>query len=590
MRSLFWKVFLANLLTSLVALATVSLLLTTTFRNIYTNRASSQLLDLAATMAREVLPYLGEPSPATEAALKGKLHFMEDSTRTLVCLVQRSSHAERVYGRGSVADPSELTGPGAKRVAPGNTAIVSATVAPCGEDMMVAQLNFLDAGRKQWSLYVRARLSGIVEETVWQLHRLLLLAVVAAVGVSLLAALVLSRRIAEPLQGMRGLVAEMAAGDFSKRLEVKEPTEVVELAQSFNSLADSLQRTLGELQHEQARLRGILASVSEGIIAVDPKGRVTLVNPQAADLLKVSQQEAAGAMVEELPLPGNVVELFSRCLEANRLCGTEFELDRPRRRLTIELAPVRTGEDEGWGAVAVVRDITAERQLEQMRRQFISDASHEIKTPLTSIGGFAAAIGDGTAGTPEERTRSAALIVREVERLTRLVNELLDLSRIESGAVKLELAEVELPELIGDAVEAFSGQAQEKEVRITVDVPGDLPSVRADADRVYQILVNLLSNALRFSPPAGEIGIRAQADSGYVRVRVKDAGPGIPADQLGRIWERFHRADASRARQDGGTGLGLAIVRSIVEAHGGKVSAESEVGSGSTFSFTLPVA
>jgi PAS domain S-box-containing protein len=456
--------------------------------------------------------------------------------------------------------------------------------------MIIAQWNFPDSRGAQWSLYLRAGLSGIVEEMVWQLRRLLLLAVVAAVGVSLLVALGMSRRIAEPLQGMRNLVAEMAAGDFSKRLDIKEPTEVGELAQSFNSLADSLQRILGELQREHARLRGILASVAEGIIAVDAKGRVTLVNPQAADLLKVSQEEVAGATVQTLPIPADVIELFSRCLETSRLCGSEFRLENPRRNLAMEVAPVRAGDDEGWGAVAVVRDITADRRLEQMRRQFISDASHEIKTPLTSIGGFAAAIADGTAATPEERTRSAALIAREVERLTRLVNELLDLSRIESGAVQLELGEVELPELISDAVEAFSGQAEEKEIGIKVNLPSDLPPVRADADRVYQVLVNLLSNALRFNRPAGEIEISARADSGYVRVGVKDTGPGISADQLPRIWERFHRADASRARQDGGTGLGLAIVRSIVEAHGGEVSAESEVGSGSTFSFTLPVA
>ena len=590
MRSLFWKVFLATLLTSLVALATVSLLLTTTFRKLYTNRANDQLLQLAATMAREVTPYLAETSKAQEAELRRRLRFLEDSTHTYVCLLQRSNPAERIYGRGSPADPSELTGPGAKRVAPGNTAIVSAAVAQCGEDMMVAQLNFLDRHQNEWSLYVRARLSRIVEETLWQLRRLLLLAVVAAVGVSLLAALGLSRRIAEPLQGMRGLVAEMAAGDFSKRLDIKEPTEVVGLAQSFNSLADSLQQTLGELRREQARLRGILASVAEGIIAVDVQGRVTLVNPQAADLLKVDQAAVAGVTVQELPIPADVIELFSRCLSTNRLCGSEFRLENPRRILAMEVAPVRTDTDEGWGAVAVVRDITAERQLEQMRRQFISDASHEIRTPLTSIGGFAAAIADGTAATPEERTRSAALIAKQVERLTRLVNELLDLSRIESGAVQLELAEVELPDLIADAVEAFSGQAQEKDVRLTVDLPSDLPAVSADADRIYQVLVNLLSNALRFNPPAGEVQITARTAGGCVRVEVKDSGPGIPADQLPRIWERFHRADPSRARENGGTGLGLAIVRSIVEAHGGMVSADSEVGSGSTFSFTLPVA
>ncbi|MFB3881847.1 MAG: ATP-binding protein [Armatimonadota bacterium] len=590
MRSLFWKVFLATLLTSLVALATVSLLLTTTFRRLYTNRANDQLLQLAATMAREVTPYLTGTTRQQEQELQRRLRFLEDSTHTLVCLLQRSNPAERVYGRGSPADPRELTGPGAKRVAPGNTAIVSAAVAPCGEDMMVAQLNFLDSHRNEWSLYVRARLSGIVEETLWQLRRLLLLAVVAAVGVSLLAALALSRRIAEPLQGMRGLMAEMAAGDFTKRLDIKEPTEVVGLAQSFNSLADSLQQTLGELRREQARLRGILASVAEGIIAVDAQGKVTLVNPQAASLLKVDQTAVSGATAQSLPLPADVISLFPRCLDTNRLCGAEFRLENPRRILSMEVAPVRTDAGEGWGAVAVVRDITAERQLEQMRRQFISDASHEIKTPLTSIGGFAAAIADGTAATAEERTRSAALIVKEVDRLTRLVNELLDLSRIESGAVALDLAEVELPDLIGDAIEAFGGQAQEKDITLAVDLPADLPAVMADADRVYQVLVNLLSNALRFNRPAGEVQITARPVDGYVRVGVKDSGPGIPADQLPRIWERFHRADPSRARQNGGTGLGLAIVRSIVEAHGGTVSAESEVGVGSTFSFTLPVA
>jgi two-component system sensor histidine kinase ResE len=588
MRSLFWKVFLANLLTLLVALATVSILLPAAFRSLYTERAKEQLLHLAASMSGELLPYIGDSR--VEGELKNRLRLLETSTSTLLCLVQTSGSQPKIYGRGDIANPRELTGPGAKKVQPGKTTVVSGSVAKCGGDMIVAQWSFPDYRGGQWSLYVRARFSGIVEDTVWQLRRLLLLAVVAAIGVSLLVALGLSRRIAEPLQGMRGLVAEMAAGEFSKRLDIKEPTEVFELAQSFNSLADSLQRTLGELQHEQARLRGILASVAEGIIAVDDSGRVTLINPQAADLLKVSQQDVSGAMVQTLPLPGNITELFSRCLQTRHLCGSEFQLDNPRRQLAMEIAPVRTGEDEGWGAVAVVRDITAERQLEQMRRQFISDASHEIRTPLTSIGGFAGAIADGTAATPEERTRSAALIVREVERLTRLVNELLDLSKIESGAVKLDLEQVELPELIGDAVEAFGGQAQEKEVHITIDVPADLPAVRADPDRVYQVLVNLLSNALRFNRPAGEVEVSARPDDGYVRVGVRDTGPGIPADQLPRIWERFHRADASRARQDGGTGLGLAIVRSIVEAHGGKVSAESKVGTGSTFSFTLPIA
>jgi len=586
MRSLFWKVFLANLLTLLVAMATVSLLLTTTVRNLYMEQASNQLVTFAGRTARELLPYLGDPDKKAEVS--ARLHLIEVSTGNYICLVQQSGSADQTYGQGPNED-GEKIGPGAARVEAGGTTIVSGSAGPCGEDMLLAQWNFPDRTGQPWSLYVRASLAGVVEDTVWQLRRLVLLAVLAATVISVLVAIAFSRRVAEPLQGMRGLVAEMASGDFSRRLNITEPSEVGELAQSFNALADGLQNTLGELKQEQARLRGILASVAEGIIAIDNQGRVSLINPQAAELLKVDPSGTLGSAIAEMPLPDKVVELFGQCLQSHGLCTTEFMLPESRRHLVLSVAPAR-GEEQGWGAVAIVRDITAERRLEEMRRQFISDASHEIKTPLTSIGGFAAAIADGTAATPEEQTRSAALILREVKRLTRLVNELLDLSRIESGAVQLRLENIRLDDLIRDAVESFGAQMQEKNVDTRLELPKDLPLVRADYDRIYQVLVNLLSNALRYNPPGKPVEISARAEENCVTVDVEDRGPGISTDQLSRIWERFHRADQSRARREGGTGLGLAIVRSIVEAHGGVVSAKSEVGRGATFSFTLPIA
>ena len=587
MRSLFWKVFLANLLTLLVAFATVSILLASAFENFYMERAEDHMRLLASGMAEGLKPFVGDRDK--EAELVALLGLMEASSGAQICLVSHGDAAARAYGRGPGGE-EETPGPGAVELEPGAAAVVPGGEVLCGESMLGARWNFVDENGRLWSLYVRASLRGVVDEIVYQLRRLMLLAVFIAVGVSLLAAFALSRRIANPLRGISGLVAQMANGDFSRRLDIDEPTEVRELAQSFNVLAESLQVTLGELEREQARLRGILASVGEGIVAVDTEGRVALLNPQAAELLGVTPEAAVGSEVRGLPLPQNVVELFAECLNANRLCSTEFELDRPRRQFVIHIAPVRSGSEQGWGAVAVVRDVTGERRLEEMRRQFLSDASHEIRTPLTAIGGFAAAIADGTAQTPEQRVRSAALIVREVERLTRLVNDLLSLSRIESGAVKLELEEVELPDLVQEAVESFGKQVEEKDVRIELDLAPDLPPVRADADRIQQVLLNLLSNALRFNLPNGEIAVSARREDGLVRVAVRDSGPGIPPDQLPLIWERFHRADSSRARQDGGTGLGLAIVRSIVEAHGGSVSAESELGKGSTFSFTVPVA
>lgn len=587
MRSLFWKVFLANLFAVLVALGTVSILLTTAFEDLYMERASPRLLALAQGMAEGLQPLLSEPG--REEELERARLLMEVSSGTRICLMKHQGDETRVYGKGPEGEgESAGTGPGAEQVEPGETAVLSRRVAPCGEDTLLAQWPFRDSQGRLWSVYVRASLAGVVEETVWELRRLLLLAVIAAVAVSLAVVLAVSRRISGPLRRMRDVVSEMAEGDFSQRVAVQEPDEVGALAQSFNSLAQNLQRTMGELEQEQARLRGILASVAEGIIAVDAVGRVTLLNRQAAALLGLEQDAAAGAQLRELGTHEEVKDHFWECLESRQICTVEIESGQPRRHLIVQIAPVREAEGEGWGAVAVVRDITAEKRLEQMRRQFISDASHEMRTPLTSIGGFASAIADGTAGSQEERVRSATLIVREVHRLSRLVEDLLNLSRIESGAVSLDLEEIDLQELIGGAVESMETQGAEKQVEFEVEVPEGLPQVRADSDRVYQVLVNLLSNALRFNRPRGRIGVRALEVNGEVRVEVSDTGAGIPPDQLPHIWERFHRADPSRARQDGGTGLGLAIVRSIVEAHGGRVSAESELGKGSTFSFTLP--
>jgi two-component system sensor histidine kinase ResE len=588
MRSLFWKVFLANLLTLLVALATVSLLLTTAFERLYVQRANAQMLTMAQSIAVGLQPFLGDQS--RERELAALLNLTQASSGTEVCLVPLAREAGKTYGEGPGAKQG-IPGPGAGQLSPGDTTVVPGGVSTCGPNkMLVAQWNFRDDTGAEWSLYVRTSLKGIVDQTVYQLRLLLLLAVVLAMGVSLGTAFFLSRRIAGPLRGLEGLVAEMAKGDFSRRLEIEEPTEVKELAQSFNALADSLQSTLGELEREQGRLRGILASVAEGIIAVDGTGRVALVNPQAAELLGVEQSEVIGSKIDELSaVPGTVTGPFTQCLRRNELCTSEFELEGPRRQITLHVAPIRTGEGEGWGAVAVVRDITAERRLERMRRQFISDASHEIRTPLTAIGGFAAAIADGTAATPEERTRSAALIVREVERLTRLVSDLLSLSRIESGAVTLSREETNLASLVEAAVESLGGQAEEQGNHIRLELNGDIPPIEVDPDRIYQVMVNLLSNALRYNRPGGEIVVSARRENSFVEVSVQDSGQGIPPDQLPHIWERFHRADPSRARQDGGTGLGLAIVRSIVEAHGGAVAAESEEGKGSIFRFTLPV-
>jgi len=568
MRSLFAKVFLTHVITLLVALLTVGVLLSTALRSLYVELAKRHLFVVAQDMATELAPVLSDPERAAE--VDGLVRLMEASSRTRIRLV-RSQEEE---------------GPGAQQVSPGEVDIARGLVLPCGEDMLVAQVSV--PGGHGW-LCVRASLATTVEATVSHLRRLILLAGAVAVLVSLLVALGLSERIAGPLRSMRKLAGRMADGDFSHRLNIRRADEIGALGHSFDSLADSLQASLARLQTEQSRLRGILASVAEGIIAVSSAGKATLINPQAVSLLGIDQSETVEMSISDLGLPEGVTREFARCLEESELCTAEFALENPHRDLVLQVAPVRSEGEQRWGAVAVLRDVTATRRLDRMRRRFVSDASHEIRTPLTAIGGFAAAIADGTAATPQEQARSAALIVREVGRLDRLVRDLLDLSRIESGIERSSRVGIDVKKLVGEAVESLESRIQERNLRLTLDLPSDLSQTRADPDQIRRVLINLISNAVRFNRQNGQISIVARQEDGCIRVEVSDTGPGIPPEELPLCWERFHRADASRSREEGGTGLGLAIVRSIIEAHGGTVFARSVVGEGSTFGFMLPI-
>jgi len=551
MRSFFWRVFFSQLLSLVIALGAISLLVSFTFEDLYTQVAKIQQQDRAQALAIGLMPVLaGHP---TQERLQEVINWMGAKTNTNICL----------------------------RLAEG-TEIVSRN--PCGEPGMRSTVA-LEGGLGY--LYVGAPVATMVRKPVHELRRGLALAGLISVGLALLVALMLSRRVAQPLRRTTALAQQMAEGDFSQRLGIRGSDEVGALARSFDSLADSLQSTLADLHQEQARLSSILDSVAEGILAVDTNGQVVMINPQAAALLGLDR--GVGAAVRDLGLPEQVATAFATCLARHETCSLELDFVRPNRHLVLHVTPVLGADALHRGAVAVVRDVTESRRVEQMRRRFLSDASHEIRTPLTSIGGFAAAIADGTADTEEERVRCASVIMREVDRLNRLVKDLLDLSRIESGAIQLQREGVDLSELIRAAAESFETQINESGVSLELRVPDSLPLVSADPDRIYQVMVNLISNALRFNRERGEVRVSAELQDGGVRVSVQDRGRGIAPAELPYIWERFYRADVARARDDGGTGLGLAIVRSIVEKHGGTVSVESELGKGSTFSFVLPV-
>jgi PAS domain S-box-containing protein len=580
MRSLFWRVFLSQLLILVIALGVISSLLATKFQDFYLHLSQDQLAQRARDLAVKLQPVVVDPPPPEKLA--DLVQVLSALGGVDMCLT--INHGGQVITVTRNGCNTSTIGAGAASAPIGRGAVVPGADNPSGRDLVAARVRF--AGHRG-ELIVTTPRSDAVDQTVRTLRLFLLYGASVATGLALLVALAVSDRISGPLRRITWLARRMEEGDFSQRLELRDRSEIGALGRSFDSLAGSLEATLASLREEQARLRGILASVAEGIVAVNVEGRVALINPQAAVLLGL--QPVTGAPMSEIGLPEAVAAAFAECLQSNELQVLELQYGEPPHHLLLHIAPVRVEETGRWGAVAAVDDITETRRLEQMRRQFISDASHEIRTPLTAIGGFAAAIADGTAASEEERARAATFIMRETERLSRLVNDLLDLSRIESGAVDLKLEEVDLNDLVRDAVEGFGVQFQESGVAVELNLPSDTAPVRLDADRVYQVLVNLISNALRFNRDHGKITISVVPRNGVIEVTVRDTGVGIPREELPYIWERFHRADTSRARVDGGTGLGLAIVRSIVQRHGGTISAESEVGQGSAFSFTLPV-
>lgn len=394
-----------------------------------------------------------------------------------------------------------------------------------------------------------------------------------AVGLAGLVGLLLARQLTRPLRRLTQAASTLARGDPPPRIPPTRTAELDTLGSAFNTMSERLTAAHAELAAQFDQREAILHGLADAVLAVDETGRVILTNPAASTLLE-------GA-------PARLQEELARSLEL----GAPHQVEITVRGRVIELliTPLFAGEALR-GAVAVGHDITPHRQLDRLRTHFVSDVSHELRTPLTAIKGFVETLQDGAAEEPDVRDRFLGTIAGETERLIRLTNDLLLLTRSDAGRLDLRLAPTDLAAAARQAVAALEAQAAEKGLDVTVDTPGDLPSVAADADRMHQVLVNLLDNGIKFTPAGGRIVLSLRSGEGEVVCAVSDSGPGIPATELPHLFERFYRGDPSRVRGEGqGAGLGLAIARAIVEAHGGRIWAESAPGRGAKITLTLPV-
>ena len=362
------------------------------------------------------------------------------------------------------------------------------------------------------------------------------------------------------------------------------PTDIKQIENLSNAIA-SLKTTfdlqLSTINSENARLSTVLEQLTDGVIIVDVNGFIQFANPAAQKLFEIS--DAVGHSVTEVVRNHQLVDAWRRCQQIGEIQSESVEL--PARHQFLQLIAIP--DTHTSGSLLLVQDLTRVRRLETVRRDFISNVSHELRTPLASLKALTETLQSGALADPEAGPRFLSRISTEVDALTQMAQELLDLSRIESGQVELILAPLAPMSLITSAADRMRMQAERAGLKLSIKCADGLLNVRADKSRLEQVLVNMIHNAVKFTKPGGEVTLEAEPVIGAARFAVRDTGVGIPAESLSRIFERFYRVDKSRTGS--GTGLGLSISKHIVEAHGGKVWAESNEGHGSTFYFDIPL-
>lgn len=401
---------------------------------------------------------------------------------------------------------------------------------------------------------------------------------------------VLGGSITKPVRIMTQASERYAKGDLTQKIYIKAEDELKILADALNNMAQSLKQKIGEIETEKGQLSAILGNMSEGIIAVNSQRRVMVVNPSAEKILGISETRSLGIGFLEVVKNQIIDEMMGEAMGGLKTVKREIEIFHPKEKFLSVNAVGFELADEGVCGILVIHDVTDIKKLENMRRDFVANVSHELRTPLTSIRGFAETLLAGAVSDPVKSENFLRRMEEDAKRLTRLIDELLDLAKIESGQVPMKKVSVSLPDLIAETLALLHPRFEERNIKVENRIPQrDLPKLFADPDRVKQVIVNLIDNAVKFNHIGGWVKLDGEVKGAFAKITVEDSGLGIPPEVLSRIFERFYRVDKARSREEGGTGLGLSIVKHIVEAHGGEVFCKSEFGKGSEFSFTLPL-
>lgn len=431
--------------------------------------------------------------------------------------------------------------------------------------------------------------SSAVTQDIAKLYQgtipLLVLVGLAAFGIVYL----VTRNITQPIQDMLLVTKKLQQGEFGRRVLVKSRDEIGLLGRSFNELSLTLEKMFDTIYDRESKLNAVLTSMNDSVLALNVNQRVILANRAVGELLRVNEASLIGRHVGEIIKSEDFSEIIQETITYMKSIDGEIQLSPGSSRIiAVRCSPLQDEDGDIMGVVVVLRDITKLRRLENMRKEFVANVSHELRTPLTSIKGFVETILDGNTNDPQLVERFLTIVNGETDRMISLINDLLDLSRIESGKQFINLEAVNIREVFDFTILALQSKTLEK--NITVDNEIEDLQVIGDIKLLQQVTTNLVDNAIKYNQEGGRVWLTSKVMDDEVEITVCDTGMGIAENHLDRIFERFYRVDRGRSRQMGGTGLGLSIVKHIIEKHQGRIYAESKVGEGTQIKFTLKLA
>lgn len=464
------------------------------------------------------------------------------------------------------------------------------------ENMLYAAIPIKDKSQNILG-YLRISMSLVqVEDTIRSVWLFLIGGLVLLFLIAGIVSYRIARGITRPIERMTKVAQQITNMNYESRVPAYSNDEVGQLGQAINRMSESLQAQMARIQENERRLQGVMENMMSGIMMIDRDERITLMNPSAETILGFSSQELLGKRYNEAKQQYEFTQLIQECIEEQEPIRDEMIFYYPEERiLDIHLSPIAQEDEEWSGVLIVIHDITAVRRLERMRSEFVANVSHELKTPIAAVKGFAETLLAGALNDKETAVSFLQIILDESERLNRLIGDILELSKIESKRIPMNFSPVYLPEFLEKSLSVLRKEAEKKHIELSMQVDDDI-YIEADEDRLRQIIINLLSNGIAYTQEGGKVRVRVEplemnADGDYERLRliVSDTGMGIPKKDLPRIFERFYRVDKARSRSSGGTGLGLSIVKHLVELHKGTIRVHSEVGIGTRFTIELPV-